>query len=130
MNNRITDTAKAISTYIENKWGHLFDVDLETPLRTLFPEPDNCGLKHIWKYGSADIVVRKKGIVICIIEPGGGQHFEEKQSKNDSRKWKLCELNGVRCLTMMNGVMEQLSNRKWRSLLGRYLFGINWGVAG
>jgi hypothetical protein len=26
-------------------------------------------------------------------------------------------------LTMMNGMMELLSNRKWRELLGRYIFG-------
>jgi hypothetical protein len=26
-------------------------------------------------------------------------------------------------LTMANGVMERLSNRKWRELLGRYIFG-------
>jgi hypothetical protein len=24
---------------------------------------------------------------------------------------------------MMNGMMERLSNRKWRELLGRYIFG-------
>ena len=39
------------------------------------------------------------------------------------REWKLAEINGVRCLTMMNGMMERLSNRKWRELLGRYIFG-------
>ena len=27
------------------------------------------------------------------------------------REWKLAEINGVRCLTMMNGMMERLSNR-------------------
>ena len=26
-------------------------------------------------------------------------------------------------LTMMNGIMERLSNRKWRAMLGRFLFG-------
>jgi hypothetical protein len=26
-------------------------------------------------------------------------------------------------LTMMNEMMERLSNRKWRELLGRYIFG-------
>jgi len=40
------------------------------------------------------------------------------------RKWKLAEINGVRCLTMMNGMMERLSNRKWRELLGRHIFGL------
>jgi hypothetical protein len=26
-------------------------------------------------------------------------------------------------LATMNGIMERLSNRKWRAMLGRYLFG-------
>jgi len=39
------------------------------------------------------------------------------------REWKLAEINGGRCLTMMNGMMERLSNRKWRELLGRDIFG-------
>ena len=39
------------------------------------------------------------------------------------REWKLAEINGVRCLTMMNGMMERLSNRKLRELLGWYIFG-------
>lgn len=28
------------------------------------------------------------------------------------------------CLTMMNRMMENLSNHKWRALLGRYIFGL------
>jgi len=35
--------------------------------------------------------------------PGGSQHWEEKQSLDDRRKWKLAEINGHRYLTMMNG---------------------------
>ena len=33
-------------------------------------------------------------------------------------------MHGVRCLTMMNGMMGRLSNRKWRGLLKRYIFGL------
>jgi hypothetical protein len=51
-------------------------------------------------------------------------HREEKQSLDNRRMWKLAEINGVRCLTMMNGMMGRLSNRKWRGLLGRYIFGV------
>jgi hypothetical protein len=29
-----------------------------------------------------------------------------------------------RFLTMVYGMMERLSNRKWRELLGRYIFGL------
>jgi len=57
-------------------------------------------------------------------DPGGSHHWEEKQSLNDRRKWKLAEVKGVRCLTMMNGMMERLPNRKWRELLGRYIYGV------
>jgi len=117
-----TDEALAIKDYINSKWGNLFTVETERPLSKLFPKPENPGLKHIWTYGSADIVIYRKGRPVAIIEPGGQHHFEEKQSLNDRRKWKLAELNGVKCLFVMNGVMRSLSNRKWRSLLGKFLF--------
>jgi hypothetical protein len=32
-------------------------------------------------------------------------------------------ISSVRCLTIKNGMMERLSNRKRRELLGRYIFG-------
>jgi hypothetical protein len=94
-------------------------------LKRLFAEPGNKGLKHIWKYGSADLVVWKKDKLVCIIEPGGSHHFtDEKQIKNDKRKWMLCEKNGVRCMKMANGLVFGLSNRQRRKLLGRLLFGL------
>ena len=37
--------------------------------------------------------------------------------------WELAEINWIRCLTMMNRMMERLSNRKWHELLGRHIFG-------
>ncbi len=119
---RITEEAKQIKDFIDSTWGKHFQTELEKPLSNLFPEPENDGLRHIWRYGSADIVVYKSGKVIAIIEPGGSHHFEEKQSLNDRRKWKLAEINGVRCVGMMNGIMDQLSKRQWRNLLGSYLF--------
>jgi hypothetical protein len=67
-------------------------------------------------------VVSKEGKTVCIIESGGSRHREEKQSVNDRRKWKVAEINGARCLTMMVGIKAKLSNGKWRALLGRYLF--------
>ena len=124
-NLRITEETKAIKAYIEQKWPRLFSVKLEVPLREVFPEPENTGLKHIWRYGSADLVVCRDSKPIAIIEPGGGHHFGEKQSLNDRRKWKLAEQNGVGCLQVMNGVMNSLSKRKWRALIGSYLFSKN-----
>lgn len=119
---RITEEAKTIQEYIETTWGKHFTTMLERPLRELFPEPENASLRHIWRYGSADLVVYRGGKPVAIIEPGGAHHFDEKPSLNDRRKWKLAEVNDVKCLTMMNGLMGRLSNRKWRDLLGSYLF--------
>ncbi|MEW6356916.1 MAG: hypothetical protein AB1696_11350 [Planctomycetota bacterium] len=120
---RITEEVLAIQRYIGQKWGRHFTTQLEQRLCQIFPRPENPGLQHIWRYGSADLVVYRGTRPICIIETGGAHHFDEKQIKNDRRKWKLAEINGVKCLTMVNRVMESLSSRKWRSLLGRYLFG-------
>jgi hypothetical protein len=117
----ITEDVKQIEKYINNTWKQ-FTTEKEVRLSKLFTEPENTGLRHIWRYGSADLVVYREGKPICIIESGGSHHWEEKQSLNDRRKWKLAEINGVRCLTMMVGIRNRLSNRKWRGLLGRYLF--------
>jgi hypothetical protein len=118
----ITEDIRQIEAYINRTWKHL-STEKEIRLNKIFPEPENVGLKHIWRYGSADLVVYRHDKPTCIIESGGSHHWEEKQSLNDRRKWKLAEINGVRCLTMMNGMMERLSNRKWRELLGGFLFG-------
>lgn len=123
MSNTITDEQRAIAAYIEQTWPGRFHVELGVKLSGVFPEPENKGLRHIWRYGEADIVVYQRETPIAIIEPGGAHHFEEKQSLNDRRKWKLAEQNSVRCLTMMNGLQARLSKRKWRALIGRALFG-------
>ena len=122
----ITDDVIQIEAYIKEKWKQ-FTTEKEVRLSRLFPKPENMGLQHIWRYGSADLVVRKNDIPICIIESGGSQHWEEKQSLNDRRKWKLAEQNGVRCLNMMVNIKGRMSKRQWRNLLGRYLFGTEHG---
>ena len=120
----ITEDVIEVEKYINKTWKQ-FDTKLEIRLDKLFPKPLNKGLNHIWKYGSADLCVYKNEKLICIIEVGGSHHMQnDKQKKNDARKWKLCDINNVSCLTMMNGLQKRLSNRKWRNLLGRYLFGI------
>ena len=119
----ITEDIKQIEAYINRTWKHL-STQKEIRLNKIFPEPENVGLKHIWRYGSGDLVVSRHGKPVCIIESGGSHHWEEKQSINDRRKWKLGEINSVRSLTMMNGMMGRISNRQWRTLLGRYIFGV------
>ncbi len=123
MSDTTTDEARAIAAYIERTWPKHFHVDLAVRLSRVFTEPENKGLRHIWRYGEADMVVFRGEKPVALIEPGGGQHFEDKQSLNDRRKWKLAELNGVRCLNLMNGFQERLSKRQWRALIGRQLFG-------
>lgn len=118
----ITEDVIRIEAYIHEKWPQ-FTTQKEVRLKQLFPEPENKGLRHIWTYGAADLVVYRDGRPICIIESGGSHHWEEKQSLNDRRKWKLAEKNGVRCLTMMVNIKDRMSNRQWRNLLGRYIFG-------
>src|SRR4051812_13847853 len=94
----ITEEALRIKGYINLKWPQ-FRVEVEQQLRNILPKPTNYGLAHIWKYGAADLVVYLGNKLICIFEPGGSQHFtDEKQIKNDKRKWMLCHKNGVRCL--------------------------------
>lgn len=118
----ITEEVIKIETYINRTW-QTFQTEKEVPLRKLFLQPSNPGLLHIWRYGAADLVVFKVGKPIVIIEVGGSQHWDERQMLNDRRKWKLAAINNVGCLKMMNGLSERLSRRKWRALLGQYLFG-------
>lgn len=120
---RITEETKKYEKYIHEQWKYLFETKKEIFLRELLPEPKNSGLKHIWKYGADDLVVYRNGKIVCVIEPGGSHHFQdEKQMKNDRRKWKLHEINGIKLLRIANGVFDQLSNRKKRQLLGKFLF--------
>lgn len=123
MNDTITQEQHDIESYIQETWPGKFRTVLGARLSDIFPEPNNVGLRHIWKYGEADISVYRSGKLVAIIEPGGSHHFDEHQALNDRRKWKLAELNGVYCLSMLNGLRSQLSKRKWRLLIGRAVFG-------
>lgn len=121
---RITPEVLSAQDYIKKTWGHLFETQLEVALKDLFEKPENPGLAHIWRYGSADILVRSKKTeeVVAVIEIGGAHHFDKKQAANDRRKWKLCQINNVKCLNLINSLPDGLSKRKWRSLLGSHLF--------
>lgn len=120
MDKRITENVLNIENYIMKTWG--FKTKKEVKLSGLFPEPENSGLKHIWRYGSADLVVYKNGKPVALVEVGGGQHFKEKQSLNDRRKWKLCDTNNTNCLEILNGTFERMSNTQRRKLIGSFLF--------
>lgn len=123
----ITEEARETKRFIQKNWIN-FDVILEVPLRELFPKPDGIGLKSIWEHGSADVVIyhKQSGNIVAIFEPGGCHHFTDPlQIKRDKRKWKLCQINGVRCFRYANNLLKDLSNRKKRRMFGKFLFGSN-----
>lgn len=123
-NKLITETARKVKAYIKKTWPK-FDPILEIPLRDIFPDPGKGGLQSIWKYGSADIVVFHEKKMLAILEPGGAHHFNDpKQIRRDKCKWKLCEINGVRCFKFANNLVGALSNRKMRTMFGKVLFGM------
>jgi len=121
----ITEEAVRTEDFINKAWPKL-KTRKEIPLRELFPKPENFGLKHIWTYGSADVVVYRDNKIIAIFEPGGSHHFQdEKQIKNDKRKYMLCKKNGVAYLKFANSVLWESSKRQMRRIFGKYLFGTN-----
>ena len=120
--NMTTEEEIKIRDYIRITWPK-FRIEVGIKLSVLFPEPENVGLKNIWKYGHADISIYRRERFICLIEPGGSHHFENKQSLNDRRKWKLAEINNVRCVHLLNGLLERLSKRQFRKIIGGVLYG-------
>lgn len=123
-NKLITETARKVKAYVKKTWPK-FDVVLEIPLKDLFPDPGKGGLQSIWKHGAADIVVYSGKKIIAVLEPGGSHHFTDpKQIRRDKCKWKLCELNRVRCFKFANNLVDGLSKRKLRRMFGKVIFGI------
>ncbi len=118
----MTEDQELIAFYIEKTWPK-FVVKTEVPLAEMFDQPKNVGLRHIWKFGICDIVVYKDDKIRGVIEPGGAHHItDEKQIRNDKRKFMLCKQNGVSCLHIMNGIFEKLSKRQQRRVLGKVLY--------
>lgn len=119
----ITNDVIWAEDYINRTWPKL-TTRKEVPLKELFEEPENRGLKHIWQYGSADLVISKDGNVIAVIEIGGNHHFQDpKQIKNDKRKYKLCNINNVKCVHFANGTLQRISGRSRHRILGKIIFG-------
>ena len=118
----ITEEAIRTEDFINKAWPKL-KTKKEVPLRELFEEPENRGLKHIWTYGAADVVVYNGDRIVAVFEPGGSHHLtDEKQKKNDNRKFMLCKKNGVRYLKFANSVIYQMTKRQMRRLFGKYLY--------
>jgi len=94
------------------------------PLKKLFPEPDNKWLKSFWSNNShADISVFRHNKLVCIIEPGGSAHFKDKKQKiRDSKKDKICKVNGINCLRIANSVINYLDKKITRKLFKKYFY--------
>tara|TARA_R100000027_G_scaffold64353_1_gene57743 strand:- start:486 stop:947 length:462 start_codon:yes stop_codon:yes gene_type:complete len=121
----ITPQVREIAGLIESFWPGKYDLRYEVKLSEIFPEPENHGLLHIWRYGRADLVVNfaRTGRILSIIELHGAHHWTEKQAKNDRRKYMLAKENGVAGLCMYNSLIGRISRKKMRNLLGKYFYG-------
>lgn len=119
------ETLDIILNHLINNYLRL-QFKLKISLRELFPEPENRYLKSIWKYGHADISVFRHGELVNIIEPGGIHHLQnDKQRLNDLKKDKLCKLNGVTCLRIMNNVVDHLDDSITRKLFKKFFYSEN-----
>jgi len=120
---------------IEKLYSHLTNefprlkFKIKIPLKKLFPEPKNKWLKSFWGNNShADISVFRHNKLIAIVEPGGWYHASDKKQKiRDSKKDKICKINGVNCLRIFNDVVNgDLNNQKFRRLLKKKFYGRVW----
>ncbi|MBA7553049.1 hypothetical protein ES705_45634 [subsurface metagenome] len=98
---------------------------IKIPLKELFPKPENKWLQSFWNNNShADIAVFRHSILTCIIEPGGFFHISDpKQKIRDSKKDRICTENNVNCLRLINSIVNDLDNSKFRKLLKKYFYG-------
>jgi len=117
---------------IEKLYSHLISefprlrFEVKIPLKQLFSEPENKWLKSIWSYGHADIVAFRHGKLITVIEPGGFFHLKSnKQKLRDRKKDRLCELNNVNVLRLVNSIVDNgMCNKKFKKLLKKYFYGM------
>lgn len=119
----VTEEAKSLADFLVGEWGHLFDVQLEVRLSTLFPKPRWSRLCHIWKHGSADLAVFREQRLVAIVEVGGPHHFDALRARNDENKARLAITNHVSCAILSNEIVRKLSKRRLRALLGAIIFG-------
>lgn len=111
-------------SHLTNKFPRL-EFKIKIPLKKLFPEPENKWLKSIWSYGHADITVFRHNKLIAIVEPGGWYHAKDpKQKIRDSKKDKICKINGVNCLRIFNDVVDNgMPTKNFKRLLKKYFYG-------
>lgn len=114
-----------ICDHIINHWNLKVSIKTKTPLREMFPEPKNKWLLSIWRYGHADISIFKHNKLVAVIEPGGWHYHlkDEKQLLRDKKKDKLCELNNVNCLRVVNDIVNYLDLPKTKKLIRKYIYG-------
>lgn len=112
-----------ITDYIINHYNLKVSTKTKVPLRELFPEPKNKWLLSIWRHGHADIAVYRHGKLACIIEPGGSYHLkDDKQKLRDKKKDRLCEVNNVNVLRLINSITKYMDLLVTKKLFKKYIY--------
>ena len=118
------EVIEALHGHLVNNFPRL-EFRKKVPLKELFSEPDSRWLRSIWGYGHGDIAVYRHGKLICIIEPGGSYHLrEEAQKLRDRKKDKICKVNSVKCLRVVNDFVNHLDKKQARKLLKKHFYGV------
>jgi len=99
------------------------EFESKIPLKQLFPEPESKYLKSFWKRAHGDIVVFRHGRLCAIVEIGGKAHFSDpKQHLRDSKKDRICKLNGVNCLRVSNSFLNDMAKLVSKRLLRKFIY--------
>lgn len=111
-------------SYLINEFPRL-RFKIKIPLKELFPKPENKWLQSFWNNNShSDISVFRHNKLTCIIEPGGWYHIkDEKQKVRDSKKYKICKINGINYLPVVNSGINHLDEKNTKKLLKKYFYG-------
>jgi len=119
------EVIKKLYFHLTNEFPRL-EFKIKIPLKELFPEPKNQWLKSFWNNNShADIAIFRHGKLTSIIEPGGFFHISDpKQKVRDKKKDLICKENGINCLRLINTIVNDLDNPKFRKLLKKYFYGM------
>lgn len=112
------EVLEKLSSYLNSSFPKL-TFKTKTPLKELFPEPENRMLRAFWGNNShADISVFRHSKLVCILEPGGSAHVKDKKQKiRDKKKDRICHLNGVNVLRFFNSVLRDIGKSKLRKEL-------------
>lgn len=101
------------------------EFQIKMPLKKLFPKPAKEYLRPFWgnKNAHADVAVFRHHKLVCVVEPGGGQHLtDDKQKWRDEKKAQLCRSNGVNFLPLINSCLNYKETPNFKRLLKCYFY--------